>query len=281
MKRGRAGLLLLVPAGGLFLLSAGIPTLWLLRLSLFDSSFLDETWVGLGNFLELARDPVWWRSAWNTLLFVLMIVPAETFLSFSIALLLANEPKRMQSTIRFLLYLPSFVSGVILANVWRWIWDYNYGIANWVLGLVGLGPVNWWLTQFTAIFAISVIMVLLTVGSHVVVFLAVVQSIPRELYEAATVDGARWGHIRWRIVAPALWPTAVLVSIIGTAGVSQLFYLPLLLTSGGPMHGTTTMMLDIWLNTASLGKYGLASAKSLVLCLLTLGLAVAQRRVQR
>lgn len=281
MKHRGAGYALLIPAVVVYLLATVIPAFWVVRLSFYESNYMTERFIGLRNYVQTFADPTWWRSVLASLKFVMFIVPAQILIPLVFALIAVNEPKGMQSYLRMVWYLPGAVSAIILSNVWRWIFDHNYGIANYLLGFLGLGPVKWWSGQWSAIAAMSVIAITVSIGGGLIMYLAVMLSIDSDLYAAAQIDGASWWQIRWRIVMPMIMPTIALIALISLIGTMQLWYLPYLLTSGGPARSTETIMFNVFREGFLLSKYGLANARALMLVLLTAALALVSRRVSR
>lgn len=279
MRSQRAGYILAAPSLLLFLLTTVIPAAYVVRLSLFQTDYLSQQFVGFRNYVETLTDPGWWRSVWVTAKFAIIVVPVEILVSLLVALLVVNERKRMQTYVRTVFWLPAAASPVVLSSVWRWLLD-NDGPVAWVLARVGV-RVNWWADANLATLAMSVMLISVGMGGNLVIYLAAILGVDKEMYDAAQMDGASWGQIRRLIITPLVAPTVWLMGLLATIGAAQIWYLPYIMTSGGPAHGTETMMFNIYLTGFWLSKYGMANARSVMLLLIILALALAQRRIAR
>jgi multiple sugar transport system permease protein len=234
----------------------------------------------LGNFAALFSDAVFWKAAVNTAMYEAMIVPIQIVIALLIALLSYDLGSGVRSYLRVMLYLPSLTGGLIISTVWRWIWHPSLGLANWVLGLVGLEPV-WWLGgRLTGIFAISCNILLAGVGLNAMFLMAAILSVPKELLDAAAIDGAGpWG-VRWFVVVPTIGPTTALVTLFCVLGVSQMWETVMMTTNGGPDHGTATMMFDIYETGFLKGQFGAGAAKTIVLVAMVIALAMVKKRIE-
>ena len=272
---------LLLPAVLTQSIAVLLPLAMVLRLSIFEVNYISKsTFVGLRNFAAAVVDPLFRQSVYNSLTFAAFIVPVLTFGPLFMALLVINESRRLQTYVRAVFYLPSFASGIILATVWRWIFHpTKAGIVNWVLSLAGLGPVFWMGERLTAIFVISVIVIMSGSGGFLILYLATMMSVGTEMYDAARADGATWWQIKTRIIVPMISPTIALIALVSMIGAMQMWALVFLLTNGGPAQGTTTVMFDIYRTGMLYGRHGLAAAKSVLLMVAILVLAIVQRRV--
>ena len=280
MTRRLLPYLFLLPALTLFGVYTLAPFGSLLRLIFFETDYITERFIGLGNFVRLFQDVRFWRSIGTSGAFVAAIVPAQVGLSLLIAMLVIDSSKRVQDITRLVFYVPLFASGVILAQVWGWIYHPQVGLANWLLGLVGAEPIYWFNGRWTALIALSTMTVLSSLGGSIMLFLATALGVPHELYESARIDGASAGQIRWRIVAPLIAPTVAFVilnTMLGTFSLWQPIYM---LTNGGPDHGTETLMYSIYLDGFIYGDFGLAAVKTAVLFLLAVGIAIAAKKVK-
>jgi len=274
--------LFLAPIGAAFILAIVAPVVLMGVYSLYDTNFIFTRFVGLKNYADMLRDPRFLQAAGNTALFLVLMVPVGTFLPLWAALTAHGMSQRSRNLIRFGLYLPVLASGIVMAGTWRMLFDYRKGLVNWLIGLAGLGPVAWWMRRESAIPLISGIVVMsVWLGGLSAMYMAVLNSIPNELYEAARVDGASSGQIQHHILAPIIAPTigfAMLGSIVNTLTFWEHIFL---LTGGGPDGGTTTLAFHVFNSAFNQSRYGAASAQSLVLFLLTLGLALGREKIQR
>lgn len=234
-------------------------------------------WVGLRHFGTLLTDPLFARSLVNTAYYALGAVPLSLGLGLGLALLLHRERPGVR-VFRAIFFLPSVLSGVALTLLWGWVFNPRYGLANTLLGSLGIQGPDWLQSEAWAMPTL-ILMSLWGVGISMVVYLAALSGLPRDLYEAARLDGAgparRFRHITWPLLAPATFFLAV-VNLIGTF---QLFTPTYLLTQGGPNHATLTLPLYLYQNAFSYGRLGYASALASVLFLAIVLLTLIQFRV--
>lgn len=279
-QRSAFGYLILAPQALLLLLTVGVPAVMLGRLALASTDFIGWEWVGFGNFVDIVSDKVFWKAMANTGLYVLFIVPVSLVTATVVALLAYDFRPGARSYLRVALYLPTLTSGLIIATVWRWIWHPSAGIANWILGLMGIEPV-WWLgARVSGIFAISANLVVGGIGFQCMVILAAILAVPRDLLDAAAIDGAGPWATRLRVLLPAVAPSVALVGTMSLLGVAQMWETVMMTTNGGPDHGTATLMFDIYETGFLQGRFGLAGAKTLVLVAVVLALALVKRRLE-
>lgn len=210
-----------------------------------------------------ARDDVMWQAMYNTF-YLLLGVPIATAISLFLALLL-NQKIRGTGFFSALFYLPSILPIAAVALIWLWIYNPDYGLLNYFLGLVGVPPVSWLQNPATVKPALIVMGVWGGVGFGVIVYLAGLQSISRELYEAAAIDGAGvWQKFR-AITWPSLTPITFFLFVTGLIGSLQVFVQPYIMTNGGPYNTSRTMVMLIWQNGFSDLDMGYASAQAWLL----------------
>jgi multiple sugar transport system permease protein len=268
----------------LFLLPAMVPfvlfILWPmvegLRLSFYDAQLVSREWVGLDNFVALARDHAFRKAVLNTIYFVLGVVPATVAISLFLAVVVSPLKSVTQSFFRMAFYLPVVAAGVVLSMVWLYIYNPTYGLLNYLLGVVGLPRVAWLGTTETALPSLAVVVASWTIGQPLIIFLAGLAGIPQDLYDAASIDGAGAWHKFWRVTLPLLMPTMLFVLVTQTINVFQVFVVVLLMTRGGPFNATQTIVYRIWETAFSFFQFGYASAMGVVLILLVSIVAVIQ-----
>jgi cellobiose transport system permease protein len=227
-------------------------TLWV---SLHDWDLLaaDHPFVGLANYSALMSDSDFWNSVYNTLgIFVLSTVP-QLLLALWLANLL-NRQLRARTFFRMGVLIPNITSTAAVAIVFGQLFSRDFGLVNWVLGLVGAGPIDWNASKLGSWVAISTMVDWRWTGYNALIFLAAMQAIPRDLYESAAIDGARPSRQFWSITVPLLRPTIIFCVIISTIGGLQLFTEPLLFNSGtnairgGPLRESQTMTMYMFEN---------------------------------
>ena len=272
--------LFIAPTLLFFLLFTLIPVVQAFALSVQNASIVGGTFTAFDNFVQLARDPVFLKSVGNTVLYTVIVVAAQITLALLIAGLLQPLPSHGQAFYRALFYLPLVNSAILVAMVWRWIFNPNpYGLANAVLALFGLNPRPWIGSSDEALAAVILSTVLIIPGGGVVLYSAAIGGIPRELYEAADVEGAGW-YARWRhITIPLLQPTTLYLIVIYTIAAFQVFERVYIMTNGGgPNNATITIVQLIYSTAFQFGRYGLASAQAVVLFIMAVVVAVIQFR---
>ncbi|MBZ0292819.1 MAG: sugar ABC transporter permease [Anaerolineae bacterium] len=247
-----------------------VPTAAAFFFSLTDWSVVgDWSFIGFANYIEMfTRDRLFWKSVGNTLYYVAFAVPLNVAVGFLLALLL-NAKVRGQTVFRTMFYLPALIPSVAGAIVWIWIFDTNNGILNYILGTVGIEPIRW-LTSPSWSKPALIIMSLWGLGAGMVIYLAGLQNIPQELYEAAEVDGANPIQKVFRITIPLMTPTIFFNLILGIIGSFQVFNSAFIMTNGGPIDSTLFYMLHIYENAFTHWRMGYASALSVVLFIFVL-----------
>jgi len=230
------------------------------RWNLVDAA---HPFVGLGNYAALASDRSFWRAMANTAVFTLH-VPVAMAIALCFALLAHGRTKAFLA-VRAALFLPSITSLVAIAMVWQWILNDDYGILNWLLGLVGLGPVRWLTSPSTALLSVMLLSTWMVVGYQMVIFQAGLAAIPRELYEAARIDGAgAWRRFR-HVTLPGLRHTLFFVLVTSTIGSFQIFGAVYVMTEGGPLGATDVAVYHIYKEAWEFLRFGSAAAQSWVL----------------
>jgi multiple sugar transport system permease protein len=220
--------------------------------------------VGLDNFIHLfTADPLFWQSLKVTIIFAAIYLPTSLVIGFGLALLM-NQRLPGMALLRTIYFLPSILTGVAVAVVWGFIFDKNYGVLNWALGVVHISPVPWLQSAFWVIPAL-VIMQLWGVGGSMLIYLAGIQSVPTDLYEAATLDGAGWWSKLRNVTIPMTSPTILFNLVLGLIGTFQIFTQAYIMTGGGPNYGSYFYALNIYDTAFQSLRIGYASAEATVL----------------
>ncbi len=241
--------------------------------------------AGLDNYAHVLTLPLFWQALRNTLLFVVLGVPLSIALSLGCALLLQSPLARFKPFFRTALFAPVVTTLVAVAIIWRYLFHVRYGLINSGLGALGLEPVDWLGDPRWAMPAIVVLAVWKNFGVNMIIFIAALQAIPEELYEAARLDGARrWALLRY-ITLPMLGPTLLMVSVLTLAGYFQLFAEPYVMTQGGPLQSTVSVLYLMYEEGFRWWNLGQASAIAFILFVLmvvaTQGLLWLGRRGER
>lgn len=234
-----------------------------------------KSFVGLDNYAELMISEEFRKAVWHTLVYT----AGRVFFSLSIALgfaLLLNTQRRWASWIQAAIFSPHVVSMVSISMLWLWLMDPSYGLLNWLFGLVGIPPLRWLSSSDTALMSIVVVAVWKVIGYDMVIFIAGLQSIPEELYEAAKIDGANTLQRFWKITLPMLSPTIFFLSVTSVITSFQVFDVVRIMTGGGPADSTSVLVYYVFQYGFRFFKIGQASAASMVLFFLVLILTLAQ-----
>jgi multiple sugar transport system permease protein len=269
-----AGYLFITPAVIGFVVFLAGPFLASLLISFTDYKLLvAPQWVGLDNYRALMVDPLFWQSLKVTFQYAIVALPLGLVLSLGLAVLL-NQKVRGISFWRTIYYLPAVVSGVAVAVLWSWILNPEFGLLNLLLRYFGIRGPHWLSDTRTALPALIVIS-LWGVGGSMVIYLAGLQGIPTELYEAAELDGAGAWRRFISVTLPMLSPVIFFNLVLGVIGSFQFFTEPFIMTKGGPENSTLTYMLYLYRNAFNYFKMGYASALAWVFFALVLVLTLA------
>jgi multiple sugar transport system permease protein len=241
----------------------------LLSLTDFDIYALADLrnlrFVGLGNYLRLIETPLFWQAFGNTLYFVVVGVPLSIGVSLFAAVLLNSPLARATAFFRTSLFAPVVTTLVAVAVIWRYLFHTRYGLVNYALGIVHVGPVDWLGDPHWAMPTIMLLAVWKNFGYNMVILLAGLQAIPRDLYEAARIDGASGYRQFVHVTLPMLGPTLSIVSLLTIAGHFQLFAEPYVMTQGGPLRSTLTALYFMYDEGFKWWNLGTASAVAFLL----------------
>jgi len=281
---GAAALVFLGPA--LFLIGVFflLPVLaaFLLSFTDFDiyavADLRNTRFVGLRNYVQLLGTPLFWTALKNTFYFALVGGPLTIAASLGAALLVNHRLVRFKTLFRTIYFLPFVTTLVAVALVWRYLYHTRYGLLNYGLGLLGLGPVDWLGDPRWAMPAIILMATWKNFGYNMLIFIAGLQAIPDSLYEAARIDGASaWQRFR-HITLPQLGPTTFFVCVITMIGYLQLFVEPYVMTAGGPLRSTTSLVLFMYEEGFRWWRMGMAAAIAVVLFVIILLATLVQFR---
>jgi ABC-type sugar transport system permease subunit len=233
--------------------------------------------IGFKNFVRLFNDELFFKSLFNTLVFLSIHIPLQIFIALFFAQLL-NQKIKMKGFFRALYFLPVVVSGVVVTILWQQMYAYETGLINQALVKAGLKRIPWLVSPELAMPSIAVMATWKNVGFYIVIFLAGLQNIPQELYEAAEIDGASGFQKFFKITLPMLNPTVVLVVVLSTIGGFSLFIEPYIMTGGGPMDSTLSAMLYIYNQAFYFNHMGYAATLGFFFALIILAVVVVQRK---
>lgn len=230
----------------------------------------DPTFIGLENYDKLVNDKLFWQTLKNTFIYLVGVVPALIIIPIFLAVLV-NQKMKGIGFFRSAYYIPVVTSLVVAGIAWDWIYKEN-GVLNYALDLIGIiaEPIPWLSSTETAIFAVMVVTIWKGLGYYMIIYLAGLQSIPAELYEAAQIDGANWWKQITRITIPMLMPFVLIVTIMSSIAAMKVFEEIYIMTGGGPLHSSETLVFFIYKEAFNRLNMGYASAAGVILFLLTL-----------
>ncbi len=286
-RQNRAGWAFVTPALALIGVFFFVPVLGGLVLSFtdFDVYAIGQPevarFVGLQNYAEVLANPLFWKALGNTLVFVLAGGPLSVITSLVAALLVSSKLVRFPGLFRSIFFMPVVTTLVAVAIAWRYLYHSQYGLLNRALGLAGIHPVDWLGDPHWAMPAIILLAVWKNFGYNMLIFIAGLQSIPEEMYEAAELDGASAWSRFVHVTLPNLAPTFLFVGVMTMLGQFQLFSEPYVMTQGGPLKATTTVVLLMYEEGFRWWRMGTAAAIAFVLFVIMLLGTMLQMRLQR
>jgi len=286
-RTGVVGWALAAPALAVIAVFFVLPVVMGFALSLTDfdlyglADLSTVRFVGLDNYLRLLQTPPFWQALANTLYFVAVGVPVSISLSLGTALLLNARVAKWQALFRTALFAPVVTTVVAVAVIWRYLLHTRYGLVNQALAAIGIDPVDWLGDPHWSMPAIILFAAWKNFGYNMVILLAALQAIPAELYESARVDGARPLRQFTDLTFPLLAPTLVMVGILTLAGYFQLFAEPYVMTQGGPLRSTVSVLYFMYEEGFRWWNLGYASAVAFLLFLIVFAVSAVLLRFDR
>lgn len=264
-----------------FLVFSFYPMFDSIILSFQKLSLQGRSWVGLQNYERLLNEPAFGKMLTNTFLFAALIVPFGVLLSLIMSALIFRLPGPAQTFFKSAFYLPVVTSGVVLSIVWLYLYDPAFGLLNFLLGKVGVEPILWLADPNFSLLSIVIMYHASHWGGSIILLTASMGGIPKELYEAAAIEGASIVRQVISITVPLLKPALTYVSILGTIASLQIFTEIFVMTRGGPNYATTNLVFSIYEYGFIRFDFGRASAVAIILLVITVSLAIVQFRVLR
>ncbi|WP_320123067.1 sugar ABC transporter permease [uncultured Sphaerochaeta sp.] len=237
--------------------------------SFFNYTMSSFQFIGLKNYIDLFKDAKFLRSFWNTFVIVVVSVPSVTVFSLWVSSIIYDKNAWVTSSFRGVFYLPVVTGTVPVVVVWKWIFDKYAGILNYILISLGIidKNISWLGNKDTAIWCILAILFTTSIGQPIVLYISALANVDTSVLEAAEVDGASKMRTFWQVKWPSIMPTTLYVVVITTINSFQCFALIQLLTSGGPVYSTSTIMYYLYDNAFSLYRYGYANAMGVLLAI--------------
>ncbi|MBX3053154.1 MAG: sugar ABC transporter permease [Caldilineaceae bacterium] len=275
------GYFFVLPSLLTFLIFSFYPMMDSVILSFQRLRLTGREWVGLRNYASLLGETAFFTILNNTLLYAVLIVPGGVLLALIMAALIFRMPNSAQTFFKSAFYLPVVTSGVVLSIVWLYLYDPAFGLLNYLIGQIGMDPVLWLADPRFSLISLVIMYHASHWGGSIILLTASMGGIPKELYEAAAIEGASIVRQVISITVPLLKPALTYVSILGTVASLQIFTEIFVMTRGGPNYATTNMVFSIYEYGFIRFDFGRASAVAVILLFITVSLAIVQFRVLR
>jgi len=262
----------MTPAALLLGLTLAYPIAYTVYISFAEislSTFAPTDWVGWDNYLTAIEDDRFWDSLWVTLVYLTFAMPLQMVLGFGIAFLI-NADWKGRGAVRAAFIIPMVVAPVIAGGIWRMLLDPLWGIANYALGTVGLGPIDWLGDPFWAMFTVVLIDTWRWTPFVTLIASAALLALPRDVFEAASIDGANWWTTLWRITLPLLVPVIAAAFVVRWLGAVKMFDIALAATHGGPGRATSVVNLFIYEEAFRGLKFAESAAMSIIILVITM-----------
>lgn len=276
LKESYTGYLFILPQLVLFLMFIVYPVLEGFKMSLYQQTYTDEIFVGLENFKTLFSDPVFMKSIFNTVFFVVAIVFLTIVFGLFVAATVYDKSAKFVSFVRGSFYLPVMVSMVVMSMIWNFLLNPANGLISYVFSEFGVEGVNLLGNKTWVMPTIVFVTFVGNVGQSIILYIAAMIGIPEDYFEAAQIDGAtRWQRIS-KILIPLVKPTTLYLTIVNIIAVLKIFVVIQLLTGGGPNNASVTMMYYLYQNAFVYNNTGVAAAVGVLMFFIALALSLPQ-----
>jgi multiple sugar transport system permease protein len=286
-NNSKAAYLFLAPAISAIFIFFFLPVLTALMISFTDFDIYTLggwgtlRFVGLNNYIKLIDDPLFWQALQNTFYYVVAAAPLSIAISLGAALLLNSKLIKYKGIFRLSYFMPVVTTLVAVAIVWRFIYHPKFGILNYILSFVGINPIDWLGDPVWAMPSIILMSVWKNFGYNMIIFIAGLQNIPEELYEAADIEGANGWQKFKSITLPMLAPTTLFVTLITMIGFFQIFAEPYVMTQGGPLNKTLTIVQYMYQEGFRWWNMGYSSSIAFVLFFIIFIGTMIQLKIQK
>ena len=266
--------LFLLPAAAVMIVFFFIPFFQTFGLSFFDysSSLYNPNFVGADNYIKLFKEPVFYKVMFNTFMYLVIAVPFLVTFPLFLAILI-NQKIRGITLYKILLYLPVIVSIVVAAIAFKWLYA-GQGILNYILSLFHIKSIGWLVDTKWALFSVALVTIWKGIGYYMMIYLASLMSVPQDLYEACDIDGANFITKHLTVTIPHIMPTIALLSTISTISAMKVFAEIYVMTKGGPLNSTKTIVYYIYERAFENLDLGYASALAVVLLVVVMGFSL-------
>ncbi|MBO9596596.1 MAG: sugar ABC transporter permease [Cohnella sp.] len=278
LKENITGYLFIAPQMLIFALFLIYPIFEGIRLSMYQINYQNEKFVGFDNYATLFSDPVFFKAIFNTVVFVVFIVLLTVGFALFVASAVFDKNAKYVSFIRGSYYIPVMVSMVVMSMVWSFLLNPANGLISYLSREMGFGVVNLLGNQASVMPVIIFVTFATNVGQAIILYIAAMIGVPKDLFEAAEVDGASRWQVIWHILIPSVKSSTIYITIINIIAVLKIFVVIQLLTGGGPNNASVTLMYYLYNNAFKFNQLGVASAVGVIMFVITLILSVPQLR---
>lgn len=262
--------LFLLPAAAVLIVFFFIPFFQTIWLSFFDysSSIYNPSFNGIDNYIKLFKEPIFYKIMFNTFMYLIIAVPFLVVFPLFIAILINQKIKGI-TLYKILIYLPVIISIVVAAIAFKWLYA-NEGVLNYLLSVFNIDAIGWLTDTKWALFSVALVTIWKGIGYYMMIYLASLMSVPQDLYEAADIDGANFWHKHLTVTIPHIMPTIALVSTISTISAMKVFAEIYVMTKGGPLNSSKTIVYYIYERAFENLDLGYASALAVVLLIVVM-----------
>lgn len=266
--------LFLLPAGIVLLIFFFIPFFQTIGLSFlnYSNNIYNPSFAGLENYVQILHNPIFYKVMWNTLLYLVVAVPILAIIPLFLAILI-NQKFKGITLYKILIYLPVIVSIVVAAIAFKWLYA-QQGILNYILNVMHINSIGWLTDPKYAIYSVIIVTIWKGIGYYMMIYLAALMSVPKELYEACDIDGANFLTKHLTVTVPHIMPTIALVTTISSISAMKIFAEIYVMTKGGPLNSTKTIVYYIYEKAFENLDLGYASAMAVILLIIVMAFSL-------
>lgn len=266
--------LFLLPAGIVLLIFFFIPFFQTISLSFlnYSNNIYNPSFAGLENYVQILHNPIFYKVMWNTLLYLVVAVPILAIIPLFLAILINQKIKGI-TLYKILIYLPVIVSIVVAAIAFKWLYA-QQGILNYILNIMHINSIGWLTDPKYAIYSVIIVTIWKGIGYYMMIYLAALMSVPKELYEACDIDGANFLTKHLTVTVPHIMPTIALVTTISSISAMKIFAEIYVMTKGGPLNSTKTIVYYIYEKAFENLDLGYASAMAVILLIIVMAFSL-------
>lgn len=266
--------LFLLPAGIVLLIFFFIPFFQTIGLSFlnYSNNIYNPSFAGLENYVQILHNPIFYKVMWNTLLYLVVAVPILAIIPLFLAILINQKIKGI-TLYKILIYLPVIVSIVVAAIAFKWLYA-QQGILNYILNVMHINSIGWLTDPKYAIYSVIIVTIWKGIGYYMMIYLAALMSVPKELYEACDIDGAKFLTKHLTVTVPHIMPTIALVTTISSISAMKIFAEIYVMTKGGPLNSTKTIVYYIYEKAFENLDLGYASAMAVILLIIVMAFSL-------